>query len=69
MSQHPPEDYFERRAEEERAASECATDERAAQSHRELAKRYRSRARHGEPALADEPLTRGILSRKLRIVS
>jgi hypothetical protein len=41
--------YFHRRAEEERAAANCAGDERAARSHRELAQRYAEVAngRHG----------------------
>jgi len=69
MSQHPPEDYFERRAEEERAASERATNACAARSHRELAERYRTRARQGGPPLVSEPLKGGTLSRKFRIVS
>ena len=33
-------EYFERRAEEERTAAVRATNDRAAQSHRELAERY-----------------------------
>jgi hypothetical protein len=41
-------EYFNRRAEEERDAAKTATDERAAQSHRELADRYDARAK-GEP--------------------
>jgi hypothetical protein len=40
--------YFERRAEQERIASENAADARAAQSHRELADHYRSLAEGGE---------------------
>ena len=41
-------DYFSRRAEEERAAADNASDERAAQSHRSLAARYDAKAR-GSP--------------------
>jgi len=41
-------DYFHRRAEEERAAAEQASDERAAQSHRSLAARYDAKA-NGSP--------------------
>ena len=37
-------DYFHRRAEEERAAADKASDERAAQSHRALAARYDAKA-------------------------
>lgn len=41
-------DYFSRRAEEERAAADNASDERAAQSHRSLAARYDAKAK-GSP--------------------
>lgn len=41
LEQH---DYFERRAEEERSAAAEAADERAAQSHRDLAQRYERKA-------------------------
>jgi hypothetical protein len=40
--------YFHRRAEEERAAADNASDERAAQSHRSLAARYEAKAK-GSP--------------------
>ena len=60
-------DYFERRAEEERVAADTATDERAAQSHRELADRYRALAGGARPATA-EPQPAGALSRNFRIV-
>ena len=40
--------YFHRRALEERAAAELAQDERAANSHRELARRYEEKAEVGE---------------------
>lgn len=40
MTDSPPNDYFQRRAEEEREAAEQAADERAANSHRELADHY-----------------------------
>ena len=40
-------DYFERRAEEERAAAANASDERAAQSHRALAARYEAKSKGG----------------------
>jgi hypothetical protein len=38
-------EYFNRRADEEREAANTATDERAAQSHRELADRYDAKAK------------------------
>jgi len=41
-------DYFSRRAEEEWAAADNASDERAAQSHRSLAARYDAKAK-GSP--------------------
>jgi len=66
MRASPSRDYFERRAEEERLASERATDKRAAQSHRELAERYRKRA--GEPPATQMPDGRGILSADFRIL-
>ncbi len=40
MQRFDPQQYFARRAAEERAAAERARDERAAQPHRELARRY-----------------------------
>jgi len=48
MQQPSPTDYFQRRAEEERAAAANAADERAAQSHRSLAARYDAKAK-GSP--------------------
>ena len=63
-------DYFERRAQEEIAAAEHAADLRAAQSHRELANRYRDLAQAGraprdEGAEESEPR---IVSSEFRIV-
>jgi hypothetical protein len=46
--------YFERRAEEERAAAGRSTDERAAQAHRELADHYRKLAEGGQQPTADD---------------
>ena len=62
-------EYFERRAEEERTAAEQATDERAAQSHRQLAERYERQAKSetddaGEGEAADS----GMLSKDFRII-
>ena len=42
-------EYFLKRAAEEREAAERASDERAAQTHRELAKRYKRRAEDDSP--------------------
>ena len=41
--------YFEQRAAEESEAADHAGDKRAADSHRELARRYRLLAESGEP--------------------
>jgi hypothetical protein len=63
-------DYFERRAEEERAAAQDAADERAAQSHRELAEEYLKRAsgEREETAPEEETNELGTLGREFRIV-
>jgi hypothetical protein len=53
MEQPQSLDYFQRRAEEERAAAEKAADERAAHSHRELAEEYEKRANGQGELLAD----------------
>lgn len=62
--------YFERRAVEERLAAENAADERAAQSHRELAERYRKIATGCEevPAEKMDALGPGILPKDFSIV-
>jgi hypothetical protein len=69
--QHPPsKDYFERRADEENTAAEKASDERAAQSHRELSEHYRNIAKGSEEAPSDdddEPKG-GMLPTNFRIV-
>jgi hypothetical protein len=54
MSERQSMDYFERRAEEERAAAEHAGDERAAQSHRELSDHYRNIASGSERPPMDD---------------
>jgi hypothetical protein len=68
--QHPsPSNYFKRRAEEERAAAELATNERAAQSHRELAMHYGELASGVErPRSGGAECEAGILSKDFRIV-
>jgi len=66
-SQH----YFERRAEEERSAAKSATDDRAAQTHRELAEHYEEMAKRGPaPGTAEEPPPQhpGTLPREFRIL-
>ena len=68
MTTTPYSDYFERRAEEERLASERATDKRAAQSHRELAQRYRQRAARIDAPAPEAQDSRGILSADFRIL-
>ena len=69
MNQPRSGDYFERRAEEEREACRHATDVRAAQSHRELAKRYHRLARDYAEQVGREPELRRIQSRNFSIVS
>lgn len=69
MEQPQSPDYFQRRAEEERAAAEKAADERAAHSHRELAEEYEKLA-NGEGGLLagedqEDPAT---LARDFRIL-
>lgn len=69
---HEPQsrDYFERRSEEERTAAEQASDQRAAQSHRELAEHYRNVA-NGSEALPDDDdrgSDDGFLPKEFRIV-
>ena len=63
-------DYFERRAEQERTAAERCADERAAQSHRELADHYRQIAEGAErlPASDPKPNEPGILPKDFRIL-
>jgi hypothetical protein len=62
-------EYFERRAAEERAAADCCADERAALPHRELARRYDSLAK-GEDKLEIEaaPETFAGLTPEFRIL-
>lgn len=69
MSNQSSQDHLRSRAEQERAAAECAGDERAAQAHRELAEYYEKLAA-GEP-LPDERCERpaaGIVSTNFRII-
>jgi hypothetical protein len=67
MEQPGTDDYFERRAEEERAASERANDKRAAQAHRELAEEYRKRAGESRIFAVDEP-GQAILNKGFHII-
>lgn len=62
--------YFHKRAEEERAAAERARDERAARSHRELARRFDDLAkRGGDERLWSEPGERpAVLPAEFRIL-
>jgi hypothetical protein len=69
MQQDPSQSYFERRAEQEQAAAARAIDARAAQSHRELADRYRRFATDsGGPTPNDAPIEFGTLPREFLIV-
>jgi hypothetical protein len=61
-------DYFHRRALEERAAAELAHDERAANSHRELARRYDEKAEDGPGAEAEEPEFGSVLPDEFQIL-
>ena len=54
MHEDQSKDYFERRSAEERTAAEQASDERAAQSHRELAEHYRNVANGSEQLPAED---------------
>jgi hypothetical protein len=69
MEQRQSHDYFQRRAEEERAAADRAADERAAQMHRELAKEY-ARLAQGEAHMEQgkERALPGILAKEFRIL-
>ena len=63
-------DYFRRRAEEEQAAANNAADERAAQTHRALAARYKAKA-NGSPVRdvgGDAPSDGGTLSNNFTIL-
>ena len=63
MSHRSADDYFERRAEEERLAAANAADERAAQTHRALAARYDAKVNGGpvrEVQLGDAPNESGM---------
>jgi hypothetical protein len=70
MQEGQSKDYFQRRADEERAAADQAADERAAKSHRELSEHYRNVASGSEqvPRDEDEAADPGILPRDFRIV-
>jgi hypothetical protein len=62
--------YFERRAAEERLAADQALDERAAESHRQLAAYYRTLAADTRAPFGDDPAERltAILPKDFRIV-
>ena len=60
-------DYFHRRALEERAAAELAQDQRAANSHRELARRYDEKAEDGHVEV-DEPEPGSVLPDEFQIL-
>jgi hypothetical protein len=70
MDQPQSLDYFQRRAEEERAAAEKAADARAAHSHRELAEEYERRASGEGELLAEEGTEEepGTLAKDFRIL-
>lgn len=70
MQELQSKDYFERRSEEERTAAEQASDERAAQSHRELAEHYRNVANGSEQLPVDDEGSSdaGTLPKEFRIV-
>jgi hypothetical protein len=63
-------DYFEKRASEEREAADNADDRRAADSHRELARRYKKLADNGEtrPRVEDENGDAAVLARGFKIL-
>jgi hypothetical protein len=62
-------EYFQRRAEEERAAADRAGDERAAKSHRALAKRYQRKADGDEsPGGGAEPGKSAGVGHEFRII-
>ena len=69
MQQPDSQDYFARRAEQERAAAADATDERAALMHRQMAERYDELARGAAQPRGPDPMPtdRGILPRDLQI--
>ena len=61
--------YFERRALEERAAAERACDQRARQSHSELAERYSTAARGDGVLMAGDDRAQGaVLPSEFRIL-
>jgi hypothetical protein len=70
MSDQQAPAYFRRRAKQEQVAAASATDERAARSHRELAREYRKRASGKEALDGEEPETvgNGILSSDFHIL-
>ena len=68
MTKSDSADYFHRRALEERAAAELAQDERAANSHRELARRYDEKAKDGLGGEADEPESGSVLPDEFQIL-
>jgi len=63
-------DYFEKRASEERKAADNADDRRAADSHRELARRYKKLADNGEARrrVEDETGDAAVLARGFKIL-
>jgi hypothetical protein len=70
MQKPAPTDYFQRRAEEERAAADSAADKRAAESHLSLAARYDAKAK-GSPVRelkVDDTDEGGILPKEFRIL-
>ena len=60
--------YLARRAEEERAAAECAADERARDTHLELARRYAAAAA-GEALPPAPDGDGGLLAPEFRIIA
>ena len=69
MSKSEPQEYYKRRAKEERIAAERASDERAAQSHRELLDQYERLADGEAPArAADDREKSGSVSKEFRIL-
>ncbi len=60
--------YFEKRAEEERAAAEQANDARAREMHLELARRYAEKAAGKSKDAPDQPGSATILPNEFRIL-
>ena len=61
-------DYFHRRALEERAAAELAQDQRAANSHREPARRYDEKADGSDDGETEEPESGSVLPDEFQIL-